>query len=245
LRFFLRFELLKLLNWEKRTWQRANRIVTVSAEDASAVRELDPRQKNKLDVVPNGTAVEDFHLKRQPFKPERPVICYVGNFKWLQNKEALWYLLQKIYPILVQDIPNAKFVVAGKHIPKSAIRDYSNVEFFESVPHIQEIYNKSDILIAPLFGPGGTRLKILESMASGVLVATTNVGAMGLNLDDMKNVLLFNNPNQLRRKLNSVLANPPLMQRIVEAAFKKVSGEFDWNAIVRKLEKNYEIALSS
>lgn len=245
LRFILRFELLKLLNWEKRTWQRANRIVTVSVEDASAVIDLDPRQKNKLDIVPNGTAVEDFHIKRKPFKAKHPVICYVGNFKWLQNKEALWYLLNKIYPILVQDIPNAKFVVAGKHIPKDAIRHYTKVEFFESVQYIQEIYNKADILIAPLFGPGGTRLKILESMASGVLVATTTVGAMGLNLVDMKDVLLFENPQQLRKKLNDVIAHPALMRNIVDAAFKKVSSEFDWNAIVRKLEKNYEIALKS
>ena len=241
----LKPELLKLLMWEKSTWQRANRIVTVSTEDTQAVMRLDSRQKNKLDVVPNGTAVEDFHIKRAPYKLHHPVICYVGNFKWLQNKEALWYLLRKIYPVLLEDIPYAKFIVAGKHIPKSAIAHYPKVKFYESVPNIRTIYNKADLLIAPLFGPGGTRLKILESMASGVLVATTSVGAMGLNLTDMKNVLLFENVQELRKKLKTILVQPQRMQSIVEAAFKKVSNEFDWNAIVQKLEKNYEIALKS
>ena len=82
-------------------------------------------------------------------------------------------------------------------------------------------------------------------MASGVLVATTSVGAMGLNLTDMKNVLLFENVQELRKKLKTILVQPQRMQSIVEAAFKKVSNEFDWNAIVQKLEKNYEIALKS
>ncbi len=33
---------------------------------------------------------------------------------------------------------------------------------------IEKLYKKATLFIAPIFGPGGTRLKILAAMASGL-----------------------------------------------------------------------------
>ncbi len=239
-------ELKKLLYWEKAIWQRAQRIVTVSIEDKKAVIALDPRQKNKLDVVPNGTSVSEFsYSEKKIFHFDEPTIGYVGNFKWLQNTEALTYLLTHIVPKLRNVLPRFRVLVAGKHIPSQYPKEYPDVFFYESVPDITLVYNQMDILIAPLFGPGGTRLKILEAMAAQVLVVTTSVGAMGLGVKDGKEVLLFESDDELVKKLSRTLKHTEQFRRMIQQAYKKVHKDYDWDSIVERLDFNYRLLKNS
>ncbi|KKU31752.1 MAG: hypothetical protein UX46_C0003G0077, partial [Candidatus Amesbacteria bacterium GW2011_GWC1_46_24] len=41
---------------------------------------------------------------------------------------------------------------------------------------VVDAYKKAGLLVAPIYGPGGTRLKILAAMASMVPVVTTPLG---------------------------------------------------------------------
>lgn len=235
-------ELKKLLHWEKAMWQRAQRILTVSLEDKKAVTMLDPRQKGKLDIVPNGTSVSEFkYLEKKQYHFTQPTIGYVGNFKWLQNTEALSYLLTNVLPKLREVIPNLRILVAGKHIPAQYPKEYPDVFFYESVPNIHHVYNQMDVLVAPLFGPGGTRLKILEAMAAQVLVATTPVGAMGLGVEDGKEVVLFNNEKELIAKLSTLLKDHVKFKAMIRSAYKRVKEAYDWDSIVERLEFNYRL----
>lgn len=245
IRFFFGWELAKLLQWEKRSWQKAARILTVSPEDKEAIEVLDPRQKGKIAVVPNGTETATFAHKgaQKKYHLNKPTFCYVGNFKWLQNKEALDYLITTMYPVLRGAFPGCRLIVAGKHIPKEYYTNDASIEFMESFVDIRTVYAKADVLLAPIFGPGGTRLKILEAMASRTLVVTTSVGAMGLDLTDKKEVLMFNDVYELTDKLKEVLSDRKRFVSIIEEAYEKVKQEFDWDSIVKKLEENYQKVL--
>lgn len=234
----LRPELHKLLLWEKKMWQRAVRIITVSEEDKRAVILLDRRQQNKIDVVPNGTDTTALRQYKKTFNVKSPTFLYIGNFKWLQNVEAVDSLLTTYWPLLKQEFPHSRLIIAGRHIPKKFIQIRDDILFYESIPRVSTVYEQSDILIAPLYGPGGTRLKILEAMASRVAVATTPTGAMGLQLTDGKNVILFSSPPESVKKIARLL-NQPTIKSLTDAAFHHVTTHYDWDAIVSQLEHTY------
>ncbi len=98
-------------------------------------------------------------------------------------------------------------------------------------------YNKCDIMVAPIFSGGGTRTKILESMAKGTVVISTNKGCEGINnIVDGKNILIANNAKEFVEKKSFCINNKSITKDIELNAYNMVKNEYDWNVIGKKNE---------
>ena len=61
--------------------------------------------------------------------------------------------------------------------------DDPGVEVTGRVDDIAPYYRRTAVFVAPVLQGSGTRLKILEAMASGCPVVSTTIGAEGLGRD--------------------------------------------------------------
>ena len=94
LRPILNIDVKKIRNWEKYYWRQAEQLIVMSEEDRDFIgKEL--KNRNKIAVVANGVDSDWFDEKKR-HKSQRPTILSVGTFKWLPNKEAVEFLVQKI-----------------------------------------------------------------------------------------------------------------------------------------------------
>lgn len=238
------YDVLKLRFWEKHYWKKANRLFAVSEEDEKIMEKEAPGIK--VGVVPNGIDTQYFE-KKKISKKDPPRILYIGNYKWMQNVEAVDLLIKKIWPRIKRKIPNVKLWIVGVNIPEKIVafsKNKKDIEITESIPDIRDAYKASSALIAPIKGPGGTRLKVLEAMASGLPVISTSVGVSGLGLKSGEHALVEDSIKGIVEKTVKVLKDKEYAKKIGNNGKEFVSKHYDWENIVDNLDNIYSDVLS-
>lgn len=238
IRLLLSFDVTKIKFWEKYYWKKSQKVVAMSQADKDVmkkeVRNLD------VDIVPNGVDTEEF-FKIKKKKQTRNTILFVGNFKWLQNKEAVVLLVEKIFPKIKKILPGVVLWIVGRY-PSVKIRKYqsSSIKISSEIEDIKTAYAQSDVLLAPIYGPGGTRYKILEAMASGLPVVTTSRGIEGLNAKDGQDILVRDEPESLASATVDILTKKSLARKLGLNGKQLVASSYDWKSISQKLDMLYE-----
>jgi len=238
LKILLAYDVFKIKFWEKHFWQKAKMVIAMSESDRRVMKKEVPDLD--VDVVPNGVD-SDFFSKVTRKKVKNPTVLFVGNFKWLQNREAVKFLVTKIWPKITKNLKSAKLWVVGRN-PTESIRKLSSdnrVIVDDKVDDIRDAYAKSDVLLTPIFGPGGTRFKILEAMSSGLPVVTTSTGIEGVPAKNRKEVLICDSEQALADATVRLLKDKNLSAEISANAKEFVNKNFSWIAIAEKLDQIY------
>lgn len=242
LRPILYLDVLKIKYWEEHYWKKAARVVAVSRRDAAVMRSL---SKNiQITVIPNGVG-EDL-MEEIPLHFSKSIV-FVGNYAWLQNTEAVNILVNKIFPLIKQKLNGVKLIIAGQNTSKIVKPSTTDVEFIDleidDIEGIKKFFRTSGILVAPLYGPGGTRLKILGAMASKLPVITTPVGIEGIEARNFESVLCGNTYKELADLSVKVLNDKKLYEKIANNGRRLVQEKYTYKNISQKLDKVYrEIA---
>lgn len=239
-RIFMALDIFKLRFWEKFFWKKASLVATVSDLDRTIVSNVEPRIRSV--VIPNG-AGEDMLVPRiQSKKSKKTILLFQGNFSWLQNVEAANYLIHEVYPLLKKKFPHLQLIIAGQHAKKIAKKN--DVEYVdiahEDTATVRKLYSEATLFIAPIFGPGGTRLKLLAAMASGLPVVSTKTGVEGLDVKDGRDVLFASTPQKFVEKIKLILSNNSLYEEIRRNAYRLVQEKYNWKKIAEQLEIVYQ-----
>lgn len=237
LRPFLYIDVWKMRFWEIKYWKEANRVIAMSEDDKRIM--LSHQKGLKVGIVPNGVDSGHFAKKIYP-KSKDPVVLYVGNFTWLQNREAVDILLKKVWPNIKSQIPNAKLWIIGKDA-KSFFPDISQEDIrVEEVADIREVYQGAWILVAPIYGRGGTRYKNFEAFASGLPVITTSIGIEGTDAISGKEVIIRDKPHEIAEEAVKLLKDKRVRDEVASNAKKMVKEKYDWYSITQSLNHVYQ-----
>lgn len=239
---FLYFDILKLIYWEKFYWQKASIVGCVSTKDEEVIKKIQTNIKTAL--IPNG-AGDEMIVKKLPKKNlKKPLIIFQGNFNWLQNIEAAKFLVNKIFPLLIKTNPNINLIISGQNASKINNIKNSKIKIIDlslkETYKVKNFYQKATIFIAPIFGPGGTRLKILAAMASGLPVISTPTGIEGLEVEDGKHVLIAKNEKEFVEKIFLLLNNLSFYENLRKNAYQLVLEKYSWKKIANNLSQIYQ-----
>lgn len=243
LRYFFYFDIVKLKYWESYYWKKAYLVGTVSHADKKLISRIDPEITPV--VIPNGAGEEIISTTLEKKDLNNPTVLFQGNFYWLQNTEAAYYLVNEIYPRLKEEIPNIKIIIAGQNARgKLSELQSESISIVDIGPDdtsvVKKLYQQATIFISPIFGPGGTRLKILAAMATGLPVVSTKTGVTGLLVRDNHHILIADSPDEFIKKINLMLSDRLLYEKLRNNSYKLVKEVYNWKNIAHKLEIVYE-----
>jgi len=232
-------DVLKLRFWEEYYWRKATSLVAMSEEDKTIMSRAVTNKT--IDVVANGVDI-GFFTKTRMKKPKIPTVLFVGNFKWLPNKDAAKFLTYKIWPQIKKEIPNAKLWIVGKNPTPEIISlaKKKDVIVDGSIEDIRDAFGQASVLLAPIRNGRGTKYKVLEAMATKLPVVSTSLGIEGLNVKDNKEVLLANNADDLAKKTIKVLKNENIGEEIANRAFLLIKKKYNWQLIASHLDRIYK-----
>ena len=242
-RMFLRTQWQKFRRFEEHAFRAATRVVAVSEEDAGLIR-TQFGQPN-VDVVDNGidrAYYEQAQGRRDPMR-----ILFLGALDWRPNLDAIGLLLDKIFPRVRAQEPNAKLWIVGRHPPPNLIvraSQTAGVELHANVADVRPYLAESGVMAVPLRIGGGSRLKILEALACGLPVVSTRVGAEGLLLKPGEDYIQAEEDTMADGLVHAV-RNPAILQALAQHGRRIVLDTYDWEeALAKKLEASWEKSVS-
>jgi len=194
-------------------------------------------------VVPNGVDVERFSPEgRRPSAEGAPArIVFVGALSYAPNREAVRWLLDGILPELRAILPRFELTVVGKGAPGRlfARARPGEVEIAGRVDDVRPFLARADVCAVPMKAGGGTRIKILDSMAAGTPVVSTRVGAEGIDARDGESIVLADEAAAFARAIADLARSPERARSIAAAARRLVEERYAWPRVLAPLVDGY------
>jgi glycosyltransferase involved in cell wall biosynthesis len=233
----LRREATRFARYEAWISSQVDRMLVMSDADASALRRLNPVAR--VSVIPNG--VDTYLLRPGPISEAGRRVLFVGSPQHPPNLDAARWLLTEIWPALHHRCPDATLTLVNMDVPPVSVLAAAQpgVRVTSQVSDVVPYYRQADLCLVPLRIGSGTRLKILEAMALGVPVLTTQIGAEGLEVVPGLHVALAESTEMLVAEAANLLAGAGRRYALALAARKLVEERYDWDQIVKRLEAVY------
>jgi glycosyltransferase involved in cell wall biosynthesis len=224
----------KISHYIDRVFKQANGFSVVSDQEMEIVRTIS-KWSFRGEVIPNGIDMDSY--QGDWGEPEPDTLIYAGALTYSANLEAMVYFISEIFPLVKQKRPAVKLFITGKvndHLRAKLPKD-PNVEFTGYLNDIRPQIARAWLSIIPLKTGGGTRLKILESLALGTPVVSTRKGAEGLVLISERDLIIRDVPVEFASAIISILEDRNLRMRLGNSGKKTVGSLYNWKIIGERL----------
>jgi glycosyltransferase involved in cell wall biosynthesis len=238
-RWYIRQQKRKFARFERHVFARATRVVAVSPEDAALMR--DRFGVPDVDVVENG--IDGTYFAGVEPQREAGHVLFVGSLEFRPNLDAVRLLLEQVFPAVRAQAPSARLSIVGRNPPAwlvERVRREPGVELHGSVPDIRPFLARAMVMAVPLRIGGGSRLKILEALATGLPVVSTRVGAEGLCLKPGETIQIVEHIGDMARVLVQSLRDPAAALAMAQRGRRVALERFDWGPLADKLEQVWE-----
>ena len=192
-----------------------------------------------LSIVPMG--VDLSYFQPNPITEPAPTLLFTGTMNYFPNTDAAIYFCNEVFPRIRERHPKACFYIVGNHPsePVKRLEAQDGVVVTGYVPDVRPYFEKASVFVAPLRAGSGIQTKNLEAMAMGVPVVTTSVGAMGLEADIGKELLVADTPADFAEQVIHLLDNECLRETLAQTARARVENSYSWEAIGDRLKHVY------
>ena len=210
------------------------------------LREQMSKYRPDVILIPN-----PLELSKYPFilrKSPEPKLIWLRSFHEIYNPSLAPRVLAK----LLSEFPEAHLTMIGPDKGDGSRQNTERVIEELRLPHHVEIrggISKSDVPEALSQGDifintthiDNTPISVMEAMACGLCVVSTNVGGIPYLLDDGVNALLVppNDPQSMACAISRIMTEPGLAENISTCARQKTEG-FDWSFILPKWESLFQ-----
>jgi len=231
-----------------RVVRRAKQIITVSRWTKKELQNYYPAAAKKITVVYNGVgSLFADHRQRQlqsedvleKYQVKRPYLIYTGSLYPHKNVRRLVLAVRKIGINLVVVSSRNVFWRRFRHqVRQLQTEKLVNLVGFVPDEELVVLYRQAEAFVFPSLLEG-FGLPGLEAMSVGTPVMAANAAALP---EIYGPAALYFNPqdtDQLVQKINSLLNNPKIKERLIERGLEQVK-KYSWVTTARQTIKIYE-----
>jgi tetratricopeptide (TPR) repeat protein len=219
-----------LADFETQMWPQFDLRLVVSELDRQMLQQRSP--EGSTLVVNNGINTQEI----KPFVDNPiPRLLFMGTMNYAPNVDGVTYFIQEILPEIWQRNSQVACWIAGA-TPSPEIYDLVNdprIQVIANPDSMEAIAAQCCLTIVPLRIGGGTRIKILHSMAMGLPVVSTSLGCEGLNVVDNQHLLIRDQPIAFAEAVVQLVNDANLRQTLRTQGRQLVEQHYDWDNIFR------------
>jgi len=229
----------KIEKYEKRFCRLFQFNLTVSDEDGLTLKKIDP--EIKTEVIPNG--VDTSYFTPGAEKSDDETLIFAGGMNWYPNRDAMLYFGEEIWPLIKARKPSVKMYVIGQSPPQELMKmskEDPNLIITGYVDDVRAYFGRASVYVCPIRDGGGTRLKILDALSSGIPVVANSIAAEGIKVTPGEDIIIQDRPEDFAKAVLYLLEHPDERRRLSLKGRKLVEGTYSWEIIGKKLTNLYE-----
>lgn len=229
---------------ESPAWRRGQRLIewhethldhsvqgvwTCSTEDQAVFA---ARNRLPIEVIPNGVDLAHRPYDDRPDKSAAPELLFCGSLGYAPNLDGLRWFVASIWPRILAKRPDAQLTVIGQGglaAGLASLRQTPGVAIIGEVPEVAPYYARAGVFICPLREGSGTRLKILEAMALGNPVVSTQIGAEGIQAVACRDLVIADAPADFADAVLGLMADIGRFDHIRAHGRALVEKCYDWD----------------
>ena len=225
----------KLERYLRNTLPAFDLVTVVSPREQELAQRVCPKGM-PVQVVPNGADLAA--LAQVGATPQPGTLIYSGALSFSANYDAVHYFLRDIFPLILAQAPDTRLFITGstQGVALDQLPQMPNVHFTGYLESVWPAVAASWVSVVPLRLGGGTRLKVIESLALGTPVVATAKGAEGLGLTADVEIAVADTPQHFAEKVLALLHDADLRRHFSEHGRAAVQ-RFDWAMIGRDLNE--------
>lgn len=214
----------RLYNFEMKLANHVDFLIPISEQDASYFSEQGSH--TPMLAIPTGLNLKEYPLSTPP---SEPTLFFIGALDWLPNQEGLEWFLNHVFGLLIAEVPEIRFHVAGRNAPSSFRKKLlqPNITFHGEVEDARSFMQSYRVMVAPLLSGSGIRIKILEAMALGRAVVTTTTGMEGIAAKDLQTIRVGDDPQSFKISILELIKDLNEPADKVNEAREFISREYD------------------
>jgi glycosyltransferase involved in cell wall biosynthesis len=235
-----RREARRLESYERRLVKAFDRVTYVSEYDLQA---LEP-QRNASDSVPRVLPICIDLAERAPVRPCAAPNCVtcLGTMFWPPNAEGVLWFGNEVWPSVVARVPDARFLVIGKHPPprlQALASGRAGIEVLGYVSDPEPYLAQTAAFVVPLQSGAGMRVKIVDGWCWGLPVVSTTDGAEGILGRDGEHLLIADDPGAFADSVVVLLTQSALRKRLRRQGRQWVGEHYDWRKVYKQWDAIY------
>jgi glycosyltransferase involved in cell wall biosynthesis/GT2 family glycosyltransferase len=221
--------------------RRSNDVWVCSSEDADAMAKTYSVSRARFHLVPNCAdtrllrpSTESGRARAKGLRGwrDREVAMFVGS-GYGPNTDAAAFIIREMAPAF----PDMVFAIAGSvkddYLRSNSATLPSNVELLGvlSEEELYAIFAAADYGLNPVEVGSGTNLKLVQYMAAGLAVISTETGVRGI--EQASEICVVSERSRFVKALSALRENPAKARRIGLLARSEAERHYDWSAVVR------------
>jgi glycogen synthase len=235
----------------------ARRVIVCSSYMREQVEEIFELPLDKLDVVPNGVAVQDFvadpeevaAARRTHVGPRTRLVVFVGRLEYEKGVQTLLAVLPRVRAA----IGPTKLYVAGtgtyqeeleRQVTQLGLRRHVHFTGYLEDHDLRLLYAAADVTVAPsIYEPFG--LVAVEAMACGTPVVAGDTGGLREIVAGGAGLTFApEDEDELTDALVRVLSDRSLAALLVRRGLARIRSRYDWEAVGRHTVEVYARAIA-
>jgi glycosyltransferase involved in cell wall biosynthesis len=219
---------------ENKIVQRSDHILTCSEMDAQRISDLYKKRKKYFKVIHNGIHVDRacYRFGRKDIEKFFPGILHFQSIAIFSgsdvehNRSAVRFIIESIASKLSHE---CAFILKGQCSRRFRNNKIKNVFIDPSPGNVGPYANICTVALNPIFDGSGTSLKVLDYLANGLPVISTEFGMRGY--EDLRPFVTISDANSFAEK---ILKNPAFLPTTRNAVKK-----YTWESAIKMLKDIY------
>ncbi|MGB7405844.1 MAG: TIGR03087 family PEP-CTERM/XrtA system glycosyltransferase [Pacificimonas sp.] len=234
-----------LSQFEKHVARNVDASLFVSNAEAELFKSYAGSYAHTVYALHNGVDLEFFSPDADftPLSlPGSPSLVMTGAMDYRPNIDAAIWMAKAILPLVRQRHPDATFTIVGSKPTNDvkALDTKPGVTVTGRVDDVRPYLAAADIAVAPVRIARGVQNKVLEAMAMGVPVVSTEPAFSGIDADPGRDLLVADQPSQFADAIIRLAESEADRKMLGEAGRAQMEARYSWSHQLSELDEIIE-----
>ena len=191
-----------------------------------------------LLAVPNGVDVEMFAPREAPASSAKPALVFTGVMDYWPNIEGITWFVQDVLPRIREAVPEVELFIVGSRPTADVQRlgQAAGITVTGFVDDVRTYLARAAVCVVPLRIARGIQNKVLEAMAMGRPVVTTQQAYEGVKACSGEDIVVAPDEAAFASSVVDLLRDSARAEQIGRAARVCMERNYSWAANLAPLD---------